>query len=232
MPASVASTVLALLVVLASEVISAHWQGGRKGVAEPGIYRESLFYKLPGDEVSVQSLPIEASQVGYLTYDRGRRLAVLDRRESRGMELLYLEYDGNGARFFFDLFNHPPERCMASTGAEVSQRFPDEVIEVSDHPCLLQSLQVTPPGGGESRFIFKLVWLHPDYPVTYRSSMHLKRVQAALATLPPPPSRLIMAGLHGFPSLEEARAFFDAHTLANLYLAGWEPSHQYRLQAV
>jgi hypothetical protein len=219
MPVFILFTVLAIGVVLASEVISSRWQAGGRSAVELGIYRESLFYTSPGHEVSVQNLPIEVSQVGFLTYDRGHRLAILDRKESRGMEVLYLEYDGNSPRFFFDLFNHPPERCLGSTGAEVTQRYPDEVLEVSGHPCLLQSMELTPPGGGETRYIFKLVWLHPDYPFNYQASMHLKRIRAALATLPPPPSRLVMAGLHGFSTLGEARAFFDTHTLANLRLA-------------
>jgi len=209
----------AVLLLGVSEFVSARWQAGGASAAERGIYRESLFYMTPGQEVSVQNLPIDERQVGFLTYDRGRRLAVLDRAESRGMELLYLEYDGNSPRFFFDLFNHPPERCMASTGAEVTERYPKEMVEVEGHPCQLEGMKIRVPGSEDGeRYIFKLVWLHPDHPVDYGSAMHLKRVQAALATVPPPPARLIMAGLHGFDSPEEARAFFEAHTLENLHL--------------
>lgn len=210
---------LAVLLVAGSEGISVRWQSLGPSPEERGLYQRSLHWLPPeGVSVSVQNLPIEEQQVGYLTYDRGRRLAILDRDAARGMEVLYLEYDGNSPRFFFDLFNHPPERCMASTGATVTGREPDEIIEIDGQAALLQTLLVSAPDTGEIRHIFKLVWVHADHPIDYGSAVHLKRLQAALATVPPPPARLIMGGLHGFDSTEAARAFFSAHVIERLRL--------------
>jgi hypothetical protein len=209
--------VFGVLLLITSELVSKQWQAD-PGTAElRGIYQESLQFQPPRlESVSIQTLPIEESQVGYLTHDRGRRYAYFDRKESRGMELLVLEYDGNSPRFFFDLFNHPPERCMASTGAEVTERYPTTSIEVDGTECMVQRLKVTSPQTGEDRYIFKLTWVHPDHPIRYGASIHLKRVQAALATVPPPPARLLMAGMYGFSSEEEASQFFDAWVLQSL----------------
>jgi len=211
---------LGLLAVLGAERISSQWQGDPDEPAETDLYREVLFYTPPeSKEVSIQSLPIEDDQVGYLTHDRGRRWAFFDRKSSQGMELLYLEYDGNNPRFFFDLFNHPPERCMASTGAEVTARHDTRSISVGGADCLLQGLEVTAAETGEKRFIFKLTWVHPDHPLEYGASIHLKRIQAALATIPPPPARLLMAGLYGFETADDARAFFREHVTDHLATA-------------
>lgn len=216
---AIPALVLASSLVVGSELISAGWQSSGQTAEQLGLYRESLFWLPPeGNSVSVQNLPIEEQQVGYLTYDRGRRLAILDRTEPRGMEVLYLEYDGRSPRFFFDLFNHPPERCMASTGAVVTARAADELVQVDGQTALLQTLLVSAPDSGDTRHIFKLVWIHPDHPIEYGSAIHLKRLQAALATIPPPPARLVMGGLHGFDSTESARAYFAAHVLERLRL--------------
>lgn len=212
-------SVAAILAVTGAELVSSQWQADDDSAEQRGIYQNTLHYLTPKDDsISLQNLPIEERQVGYLTYDRGRRLAILDRETSRGMELLYLEYDGNSPRFFFDLFNHPPERCMASSGSEVTERFPDTTISIAGTPCLIQTLQVALPDTGETRYIFKGIWVHPDHPLEYGASIHLKRIQAALATVPPPPSRLMMAGLYGFDSFEEARAFFDRYVVEQLRL--------------
>lgn len=207
---------LGVLLVGISESASIQWQSTMQWQSTPEtatervLYRETLYYFPPTfSNISVQTLPIEESQVGYLTHDRGRRYAFFDRNNSSGMELLYLEYDGNSPRYFFDLFNHPPERCMASTGAEVTGRFPDTIVVHDGHEFLLQRLQVESPSSGEVRYIYKLTWVHPDHPLRYGAAVHLKRIQAALATIPPPPSRLIMAGLYGFQSEEDARKHFD-----------------------
>ena len=211
--------VAAILVVTGAELVSSQWQAGEDTAEERGIYQKSLTYIPPNDDsVSIQNLPIEEQQVGYLVYDRGRRLAILDREASRGMELLYLEYDGNSPRYFFDLFNHPPEICMASTGAQVTERYPDTTIEIEGSQCLVQTLKVVSPDTDESRFIFKVIWVHPDHPLEYGASIHLKRIQAAMATVPPPPSRLMMGGMYGFASIEEARAYFDQHVMDQLQL--------------
>ena len=218
-PRILLALIAAILVVTGAELVSSQWQSGEDTAEERGIYRKSLTYFAPTDDsVSIQNLPIEEQQVGYLVYDRGRRLAILDREASRGMELLYLEYDGNSPRFFFDLFNHPPERCMASTGAEVTERYPDSTIEIEGSQCLVQTLKVVSPDTQEARFIFKVIWVHPDHPLEYGASIHLKRIQAALATVPPPPSRLMMGGMYGFGSIEEARAFFERYVLDQLRL--------------
>ena len=208
---------LGILLIGISESASMQWQSGSETAADRGLYENAIFYSPPNlPEVSVQTLPIEESQVGYLTHDRGRRYAFFDLNESCGMELLYLEYDGNSPRFFFDLFNHPPERCMASTGAEVIERSPDQVITQGDNEFLLQHLTVQSPSPDEKRYIFKLTWVHPDHPLRYGSAIHLKRIQAALATVPPPPSRLIMAGLYGFESEEDAREHFEKWVMDSL----------------
>ncbi|MDF2376063.1 MAG: hypothetical protein P1U81_07460 [Verrucomicrobiales bacterium] len=206
-----------ILLIGISESASKQWHATAETAAERGLYQNAIFYSPPNlPDVSVQTLPIEESQVGYLTHDRGRRYAFFDRNNSCGMELLYLEYDGNSPRFFFDLFNHPPERCMASTGAEVTGRYPDTILTYHDQEFLMQRLQVQSPSTEETRYIFKLTWVHPDHPIRYGSAIHLKRIQAALATVPPPPSRLIMAGLYGFPSEEKAREQFEEWVIASL----------------
>jgi len=200
---------LGLLSVGGSELASLLWQPGPDVVERRGLYREVIRYTPPAiDEVDYQHLPVEHSQVGYLTHDRGRRFAFFDRTAARGMELLCLDYDGNNSRFFFDLFNHPPERCMASAGAEVSERFPDETLEVNGERYLVQRLVVTSTATGENRYIYKLTWVHSDYALSYDSSIHWKRVQAALATIPPPPALMLMGGAYGFESEKDAWAFF------------------------
>ena len=206
--------ILGGIALVSSELVSKQWQADSGTAEARGIYEDALFFRPPNlDTVSIQTLPIEESQVGYLTHDRGRRFAYFDRKESRGMELLVLEYDGNSPRFFFDLFNHPPERCMASTGAEVTAHYPTTTIQVDGNACMLQKLKVTSPNTGEDRYIFKLTWVHPDHPIRYGAAIHLKRIQAALATVPPPPARLLMAGMYGFESEEQASEFFDAWVL-------------------
>ena len=207
---------LGVAAISGAEVASRYWQPELDDV-ENGRYESVLHYQIPdADTISIQALPIEPSQVGYLTHDRGRRFAFFDRSGSRGMELLYLEYDGNNSRFFFDLFNHPPERCMASTGAEVTERHPNEIVELDGSDGLLQRLEVVDHETKERRFIFKLTWVHPDHPLEYGASIHLKRMQAALATIPPPPARLLMAGLYGFDSEQEASAFFERYVTSQL----------------
>lgn len=218
-PKTAIAFVAAVLVVTGAELISSQWQADEDTAEQRGIYLKRLEYLTPkADSISLQNLPIEERQVGYLTYDRGRRLAILDREASRGMEFLYLEYDGNSPRFFFDLFNHPPERCLASAGAQVTERYPDSTITVDNTPCLVQSMKTVSSDSGESQFIFKMIWVHPDHPLEYGASIHLKRIQAALATVPPPPSRLMMAGLYGFEDFEEAQAFFHRYVVDQLRL--------------
>ena len=211
------SALAVLAVVVVSESVAAKWQSSSSSAEKNQFYRESLVYQTPDTpSISVQNLPLEEQQVGYLTFDRGRRLAILDRHNSRGMELLYLQYDGNSPRFFFDLFNHPPERCMASTGAEVTERYRSEHYLLDGQDYLVQSLKIADPDSTADRFVFKAIWIHPDHPVDYDSAIHLKRIKAALATVPPPPAMLMMAGLYGFKSRTDAEAYFREHALDRL----------------
>lgn len=172
----------------------------------------------------LQALPLrENVETGSLRFDRASfHRSPVEASAGPLRSLLFMEYRPGNPSIWHDLFTHPPEVCMRSTGCSLDETLPSRFIELGGRKIPVRCLKFREPVTGAPLYIFKMVWLPEESPIQPDTEKPEKRplwIRMALARLPSPPGAAFLARIQRVDDFEQAWALVESEMLAYLELA-------------
>lgn len=148
------------------------------------------FSSLPVED-NVETGPLKFDHAAYLqgTHEEGDPLAVL-----------FFSYRSNNRNLWTDLFTHPPEVCMRSSGCALESTPPARSLTLGSHSVPVRILKYRDPANRRPLYILKAVWLPPGSPIQAGDDMADLRalwVDMALHRIPHPPGAVLLTAIWG-----------------------------------
>lgn len=156
----------------------------------PALEREAGLAPLSVSE-NVDTGPLRFDGAAYLRgqHERGDTLAVIA-----------FAYRPANQNLWTDLFTHPPEVCMRSSGCALEQVFPARSLAIGSQAIPVRILKYRDPSNGSPLFVLKTIWLPPESPIQPGTTMADLRslwVSMALHRIPHPPGAVLLTGVWG-----------------------------------
>lgn len=211
------------LAVVLSEGLAWWWMHPQGSGPPPRV----LTYDFPADRPGHKGTPISTGTLEVLQCDR----AVSGRIEGRGgrsIELGFLEWNHVDRTGISDAFGHSPDVCMATAGHEVEEVLPSRTYRLQGTD-LVFDVTLFRDGSGRPFYVYKAPWtglptglnLLRDGPRN-EENFRLFRLQVVAKRWNPTLARVLMAGVGGCSSEEEAWQFLSEHVLRDLQLEAQE----------
>ncbi len=177
----------------------------------------------------------EHVETGAIRYDSAtfHRTPIEDDNVIRS--LLFMEYRPGNPSLWNDLFTHPPEVCMRTTGCQLEATLPSRPIQIGGRDIPVRCLRFREPTSPSPLFIFKLVWLPESSPIQPSSEKPEKRplwMQMAFSRMPSPPGSVLLARVQRTDDFEEAWRLFSEEMAAYLLLSSPNASIPSRMGAI
>jgi len=135
--------------------------------------------------------------------------------------ILFLEYDPGNDSIWHDLFMHPPEVCMRSSGCVLDAVLPARSVTIGTQEIPVRCFRYREPVTGHPLFLFKLVWLPENSPILPTTEKPEKRplwIRMALTRRQTPPGSVLLARVRQVPDFDAAWAIVESQMLAHLEL--------------
>lgn len=218
---SITPALLLLSVLLAGGEIARHWWLNPSETQWGSIVMPTLDVPAMEKGGSLLSRPVNNVDTGALRFDEA---AYLQGKHEHGdpLAVLFLTYRPNNRSLWTDLFTHPPEVCMRSSGCALEETLPARALDLGDQSVPVRILKYREPSNGSSLFIFKTIWLPPGSPIQPGENMADLRalwVSMALNRIPHPPGAVLLAGIWGVEQADTAWAIFQHSVVPHVRLA-------------
>lgn len=191
------------------------------GEAWAGSPRLTLDTRALERETSLDALSVkEHVETGALQFDRAtfHRSPVAD-SGSALLSLLFLEYHPGNPSLWNDLFTHPPESCMRSTGCTLEEVVESRFVVLGGRKFPVRCLKYREPVSGAPLYIFRMVWLPEESPIQPQGEREEKRdlwFRMALSRLPSPPGAVLLARVQREADFERAWELVEEEIIAHL----------------
>lgn len=224
-----------IFLVLGAEGFRAWWFHGSSGSDAENW--ESTPRLVLDDRRMAAETPLESFSVGdyvdtgALQYNRATFLRVGGENETSpdGVpmaapegplpSLLFLEYRAGNESLWNDLFTHPPEVCMRSSGCTLESVLPSREFVVGGESIPVRCFFYREPITGAPLFLFKMVWLPPESPIHPSTEKPEKRplwIQMAFTRRQEPPGAVFLARVRQVEDFETAWKIVEEQMLAYL----------------
>lgn len=152
---------------------------------------------------NVDTGPLRFDDASYLRgkHERGEPLAVV-----------CFAYHPDNRNLWTDLFTHPPEVCMRSSGCAMEQVFPARSLSLGQQSIPVRILKYRDPSNGTPLFVLKAIWLPPESPIqpsTTLADLRALWVSMALNRIPHPPGAVLLTGVWGVEQESTAWEIFE-----------------------
>lgn len=234
---------IGIALILGAEVFRAWWFHGA-AVSGEGNWEETprliLDEKRMDKETPLGRFSVgDYVDTGALQYDRASFFRVAGENEDTTTDegiaappegplpsLLFLEYHSGNENLWNDLFTHPPEVCMRSSGCTLEAVLPSREIRMEEQTIPVRCFFYREPVTGNPLFLFKMIWLPPKSPIHPSTEKPEKRplwLKMAFTRRQEPPGAVFLARVRQVGDFETAWKIVETQMLAYLEFEGPPP---------
>ncbi len=220
-----------LLPVVAAETFSYVWMN-------PKAKEAYLYPTLPQPfaDRTFKSTPEQFEKIKGILHCSQGWLGAVGAENTATTQLAWIEWNDTKTISTLEAFAHKPEVCMrAARGMKLEQSYPPRVYGSGEQKFIFDSTRFRPLHGGPSFYVFKAVWVSGLPGSSLRSDLFQgisnqngRAVRVAIATrrFKPEKTRVLMAGVGGWPSEEMAWKSFSREILPQIQWTTVQPSSE------
>lgn len=214
-------TLLALSILLLGTEAIRLWWLHPSGERWDTTRRPTLDLSAMEQTASLISLPLEGNiDTGFLRFDHADYLR--GEHDQGNLSVLFFSYRPNNRNLWSDLFSHPPEVCMRSSGCTHEGTMPTRFLKLGEEEIPVRILKYRDPTNGAALFVLRAIWLPPGSPIQPGNSLDdLRDVWVAMAIhrIPHPPGAVLLTGIWGVEEVESAWKIFQNRVAPHLHLS-------------